>query len=651
MKKMISICLAVVLTLGLCACGGGTAAEKPVKLSSAGQFTSWFGEGKKLSKKSGQTVYFQLTGDIKLRKEGLITGGNTVYIDLNGHSITGDANRAFSVTDSALILRGGTVETAGAPDNGGVICVQGAGSGLTLEDVTMSNTDDSGVTGMALGGVIYAAGKGTPAQIYIRGNSVINGSASGLRRSGGAVALTGDSRLYLEGGAIRGGKAGTAGNIYLEDNAQLHLLGGSVENGTAVSNSEITGYGGNIYTQGLGVIYVRGGEILGGSAEKDGGNIYLANTAGEEAGLYFLSGKMDGGTARTNGGNLCAMDKASQVRISGGELSGGNAEYGGNIYLKGAPMAIWGGTLTGVAGNPDLLNGGNICAEKATLQIYGGEITSGMAQEYGGNVYVSDSQVDIYGGSITSGAVVAADVTRGGGNFYAGRESLVRIYGGEISGGVSNCAQDQENSAAGANVMVAGTTKLEMFGGTIRDGMVYGPITRGGGVYVYGQAKRSNTVFHLYGGLIENGPLDNKMRGMCIGSYSETKGDSGIAVTRVFGGELRFTGNADDKNRVYTLHGNKTAGTDLYLFDHTPYEGMYNRTIVGPCADPTHNTVTGELPATCLTQGGTEYTCGTCGIWYLITAEPTGHTETTEATENGLKHSCAACQLVWLTEE
>ena len=155
----------------------------------------------------------------------------------------------------------------------------------------------------------------------------------------------------------------------------------------------------------------------------------------------------------------------------------------------------------------------------------------------------------------------------------------------------------------------------------------------------------------MYGGLIENGPLDNKMRGMCVGSYSETKGDSGHGIARIFGGELRFTGDAGDKNKVYTMHGNKTAGTDLYLFDPAPYEGMYSRTTAGPCPDPTHNTVTGEVAATCLTQGCTEYTCGTCGIWYAVTAAPAGHTETTQSTELGLEHSCTVCESHWYTEE
>ena len=57
------------------------------------------------------------------------------------------------------------------------------------------------------------------------------------------------------------------------------------------------------------------------------------------------------------------------------------------------------------------------------------------------------------------------------------------------------------------------------------------------------------------------------------------------------------------------------------------------------------------VEATCLTQGCTEHTCGTCGVWYTVTAAPTGHTETTQSTELGLEHRCAACESHWYTEE
>ena len=640
---LVLVAVVVAAVLLLRNTGAGRTAQRPVKIATTLDFNQWFGQGKKLSKRSGETVYFTLTGDLKVKTQGVIAGGNHIIFDLNGHSLTGEDARVFEISAGSLSLKNGKVSGNGAPKDGGVVLLSGEGCQLEASGVTFSNTDDSTIPARLLGGVIYAytpSGSAAPSRVTLKEGTTVNGSASGLRRAGGAIALSG-SQLYIYDATVRGGKAGTAGNIYADGNSQVYLLGGTVEGGTALKSTDIDGFGGNFYIQGLTGLYVREGKILGGSAEVSGGNIYLSNSAGEEAGLHLLSGTVEGGTAKTDGGNIYAMDTFSAVRIYGGEISGGNALQGGNIFLKGAPFEMRNGTLTGVADNSELLFGSNIYGDNASLKLYGGQICYGVAAEFGGNIYVTDSQVDIYGGQIIGGAVNIADVTRGGGNLYAGRDSRVRIYGGEISGGISNCLQDQENSAAGGNVMVAGTTRMEMFGGTIQDGMVYGSITRGGSVYVYGQSKRSDVTFHFYGGLIENGLLDNKMRGMCIGSYSETKGDDGHAVTRIFGGQFRYTGPQEDNNKVYTIHGNKDG--DMYLFDDSNYEGLYSRTLVGPCADASHFTQTGEVAATCVTQGCIQYTCQSCGVWYVITADPTGHKDTTEETELGTKHTCESC--------
>ena len=645
MKKFLSACLAILLVLSLTGCNNGGTADKPVKISSASGFSKWFGEGKKLSRMSGKTLYFQLSGNVKLKEEGLITGNNKVVLDLDGHSITAENARVFAVTDGSLHLKNGTVSSTGAPEDGGVLLLSGDGCALEATNMVLKNTDDTAIPERLQGGVIYAntpSGSQNSCQITLNGGTTVSGSTSGLRRAGGSIALA-SSLLYLQDATVENGKAGISGNIHADGNTQVYIQGGTVQNGSALHSNDMSGYGGNFYLQGLAAVYVREGSILGGIAEKSGGNFYLSNTAGEEAGLHFISGTMDGGSAKNEGGNIYAMDSASRVRIYGGEIGGGNAIMGGNIYLMSAPIDIYGGTLTGTANNTSLIQGGNIYGDKAEFTIYGGNVTSGMSMEYGGNIYVSDSTVDIYGGSITAGAVASQDVNRGGGNLYAGGGSTVRMYGGEISGGISNCMQDAESSAAGGNVMIGGTTRMEMCGGTIKDGTVYGKVTRGGSVYLYGQSHRNDVVFHMYGGLIENGLLENTMRGMCVASYSSTKTDIGDAVARLFGGEIRYTGAADNKNKVYAIFGNKSDKGDMYLFDPTPYEGLYSRTTAGPCADPSHNTQTGEVAATCLTQGCTEYTCQTCGVWYVITAEPLGHSETAEETELGTKHSCSTC--------
>ena len=119
-KKGISLLLVLALVVSLLSGCGGTAADKPAKLKSAGDFNRWFSDGGRslTNRETPGNYYFLLTGDIALNQVGIIDNGHKVFIDLNGYTITNQEkkiDRAFCVTEGAsLILTGGTVEMAGA---------------------------------------------------------------------------------------------------------------------------------------------------------------------------------------------------------------------------------------------------------------------------------------------------------------------------------------------------------------------------------------------------------------------------------------------------------------------------------------------------------------------------------------------------------
>lgn len=655
MKKKLSLAVILILLVSLVfpGCSGdpsesGTADGPAPETLDAKAFIDWLGTGQRLRQAEEKEHTFRLTEDITLTQE-VHLDGRSVTLNLDGHSISGGVIRAFTLTNGAsLTLTGGSLSTKGDNSDGGVIRL--TDSNLILDNMKVQNTDDSHISERRIGGVIYAMGE-NQGTVTLKGGTELSGSPSGLRRSGGTIAMAGKTTLIIEDATVQNGKAGTAGNILLEGNASLRLMPGSVvRGGEAIHTSEISGSGGNITGYALSEIHLEGGTITDGTADKAGGNVYLSNTAGENAGIHIYSGTVENGKAHTDGGNIYATEKFSLVRVYGGTLKNGVASRGGNIGLQTAELLLWGGTLTGTEEAEELLQGGNIYADTSDIEIHGGSVEKGLVQNCGGNIYVTNSNLNIYGGKITGGTLFAADIRYGGGNIYAGGASLFNLYGGEISGGVSNCNKNQEASAAGANVMIAGTTFMQMFDGLIKDGTVYGKVSRGGGVYVYGQVQSTNPVFHMYGGIIENGPLENTMRGFCVASYSATNNDTGVARARIFSGEIRFTGDANDKNKVYTIHGSKTNKTDVYLFDPEPYQGMYSRTTAKPCPDATHNTPAEGLAATCLTPGAEGFACETCGLWYRITGAPTGHTLTEEITEHGTLHSCSDCDAKWYTE-
>ncbi len=658
MKKQPCKHICMILVLAMClsllaGCANGRSPDKAASVSSAGDFSNWFGQDSKngLSGKSQSgTYYFTLKRDISVSEAGIIGGGHTVVLDLNGHSISGDSSQVFSVTDGGkLTLKNGTVTSAGVAVDGGVVQVSGADCALHLQDVTMSTTNDN-AENKASGGVIFATSPvEAPAIVTVRGKSVITGSDSGTRRLGGAVALMGGAQLYLANGTIQNGSAGTGGNIYLDENAKLFMSGGAVTGGKATSGSAAAGDGGNISICGQAQVHMYGGTVSNGEARKTGGNIFLSCSGIEhKAGFYQYGGIVENGIATTSGGNVSAAEKASYVCIYGGEIRMGQAPKGGNVFLASAAMEMRGGTLTGHNANAGIKNGGNIYALQSELALYDGIIKDGWTSGSGGNIFGESSVLNMFGGSIIDGKTESVGVETGGGNLYMSGTSQLNLYDGEISGGIGNCLY-QEKTASGPNVMVANHTNIQMFGGTIKNGYIQGTVLRTGCLYINGRGKGDYCVFHMYGGTMENGPLDytESVRGMTLGCYSAAD-NSGIAITRLFGGEHIYTGPANDPDRHYTLWGNRHE-LNLFIFEKGQYEGLYAGGSVGPCRDNSHNTEVEVIPAGCVTPGCTKYHCDTCGDWYQITAPAAGHTETintvaaTETLAGYTEHSCSVC--------
>ena len=649
LKKCVSMLLTGLLVLGMLSGCGAASASKPAKLGSGADLNRWVSKLEKQTKPG--EYYFEVTGDITLNSAAVIGNGHKVNINLNGHTITakkGESIRAFELMDGGLTLTGGTVEMAGADADGGLIYVDGGA--LTLENMVLTNNDDSAIGAERNGGVIYATGENAeaPAVVTVMGGTVINGSAEGKRLAGGSVTMEGCSELYLLDGTIQNGTAGMSGNIHLGGQSVFYMNGGTVTGGKSVQTTGITGDGGNINITAQSRMCMYAGTVSGGKAERTGGNIFVANYGkSEQQGFFQYGGRVEGGTSTSKGGNLYAMDKTSLVCLYGGEIKAGEAVNGGNLYLEACSLDMRGGTLTAVQEYGMNNNGANIYGVRATINLYDGTITGGRTHSSGGNVYVADSTVNLYGGTISDGQMKTVCVDVGGGNLFAGGSSVVNMYGGQIFGGVTN-ADKEDKTCAGANVMIGGKTWMHMFGGKISDGTLSGTTCRGGCVYVYGQIAGDACEFHMYGGTLENGEFEaDVMRGLAVGSYSVLADESGVGTGRIFGGDIIYTGE-DEAQRKHTIFGNRYS-RNMFILDGSKYEGLHSGPTVGPCQDKTHDTHVQTLAATCVTPGLEQYHCDTCGDWYKLTGAATGHTETvttveaTATTAGYTEHSCSAC--------
>ncbi len=166
------------------------------------------------------------------------------------------------------------------------------------------------------GGGIYDDSLGT---LDINANSFITNNTAVY--SGGGI--SGQGRVYLNGGIITGNRAAIGGGIYT--NLVINMTGGSISNNTA-------NVGGGVYNDQSGGFFTPSLNLTGGSigynyAETYGGGIYNSQ------GLVNLSGtSIDHNLARMFGGGG-VYNNLGMVNLNGSSISNNHAgSYGGGIY-------------------------------------------------------------------------------------------------------------------------------------------------------------------------------------------------------------------------------------------------------------------------------------------------------------------------------
>ena len=586
-----------------CACGGHANGMKDHSCSDV-QYQAWgLTDAEKTSLPSGAGNYY-LVSDITLSATWTNAASTNVNICLNGHNIT-SSKRAInvkgklSVTDCGLETAWGTVSSTVTASYGGIFYIY---EGATLN--LYGGIFDASVATINQGGVAVV-GNSAAATMNIYGGTLIGDSvtASGsIAARGGALYMIAKSTVNMYGGTISGGNsAANGGNIYMAAGT-FNLKGGTITGGTA------SGHGGNVHMDAGTTFNMTGGTITLGravaSTGKQGGNInmsgvctlnisggtvsegwaggYGGNICGTPGSKINISGSAiikDGATGTTgagtsgSGGNIFGgandTPTLSEIKVSGGTISGGKALYGGNIYVDGK-CTISGGTIKdGVAPttNANAL-GGNICTSKRTkggqLTITGGTISGGKS--YNGGSIGSRGDTTISGGTISGGRAYAAggniwqietssrtltitgsavikdgyarykdtgtaatdypaDGSTGhvkGGNIFingvagTGLGNVV-ISGGTISGGYANC---------GGNIHCSGTMLIS--GGTITKGNAKGSNACGANIYQTPTPvnKMPASTITMTGGTISNGYADSSGGNMQIhGNFTMTGGE------------------------------------------------------------------------------------------------------------------------------
>ena len=305
-------------------------------------WTAWNGTDPIPYDADSKTAYVYLAGEVTRDVTLYIEAGYTLYLCLDGHSMTSSA------TDKEVIY---------ARNGANFILCDCTGGGKI--------THSPNVTGR---GIRVSQGGSNKASFTMYGGEISGnhhgGNGAGIETQNGTVTMYGGtiSDNHVVAASNYGG-----GGVCAHSGGRFTMYGGTISNNESTING-----GGGVTVWGGGLVTIAGGTISGNKATEDGGGIY------------------------TNG----------TLTISGNSVIENNeAENGGGVFYRGTYYSMTISGSAKIAGNTATGNGGGICFEngKGTLMLNGGSITGNTATGNGGGVYFKGGAFNISGNLDISG--------------------------------------------------------------------------------------------------------------------------------------------------------------------------------------------------------------------------------------------------------
>lgn len=265
----------------------------------------------------------RLTKDIVMTKAVTVNNGNSLTIDLNGHTLTAAANsQAFRIQGGAL-----TIE-----DSIGTGVIQGSGT----------------VTGN--GGAIWMSSSDSNNALTLTGGTIRGFTAT----DGGGVYVDGGS-FEMSGGTISACNATNAGGGVYVSSGSFKMSGGSIEDCTAHEGAGVKVYASNGKTASFSMkgsgeikncntdgvsIFARGNGIS--KFTMDGGTI-------EDNGGYGV--RVDAGSAEMRGGSVTRSERYDIYIGSSATLTVNNTQVGGTVLNMGKITGKGSAKFTGTVEN------------------------------------------------------------------------------------------------------------------------------------------------------------------------------------------------------------------------------------------------------------------------------------------------------------
>ena len=340
---------------------------------------------------SNNTAYVYLKDNVTLDDTLNVKRGYTLYLCLNGYSITesGD-DEVINVLDSASLIlcncqNGGTItHSDSVPGKGVRVGAGGSNAVFVMYGGKISgNSTDASCWGSGGAGVEIHSGTFKMYGGKITDNNVKERTNYG---GGGVCAHSGGS-FYMYGGEISNNESSTdGGGVTVWGYGSFKISGGTI------SGNKATGDGGGICTNAS--LTISSGTINGNTATGDGGGIWTQEY------LKIDDSTINGNTATGDGGGIWTKE---YLKIDDSTINGNKAAEGGGIYVNNSSTlemcdsSITGNTVTG--------NGGGVY-NNGMFQISGNtEISGNTKNSVGNNVYLPTNKFINITGTLTSSKI------------------------------------------------------------------------------------------------------------------------------------------------------------------------------------------------------------------------------------------------------
>ena len=528
----------------VCGHTGGTHADA--------DWTAWDGVSD-IVYDANNTAYVYLTGDAERDTTLTVEKGYTLYLCLNGYSLTMKAEgEVISVTGSFTLTdcRGGDdtkpygkITHAAGVDGRGVRIKSAADASLSETAVfTMYGGEISGNKVSDSGSINYGGGVrvSDPYSTFtmlggiITNNEATNGGGGGVYIGGGRFEMSGSAVITRNKTASSLG----GGGVFMNGSDTVYALNEFIMSGNAVisENTATNGNGGGVYMNSAPEVTMNGGSITGNTAANNGGGVYAFS------GTFTMNDGTIAGNKATakNGGGVYAENIGTVFTVKGGTIGGSTAadanaaKYGGGVYVKNGTFTMSGGKVTGNSATKD---GGGVRLDKGTFNMSGSAVISrNTAGGYGGGVDANDGSFTMSGGSITGNTTTneSPDWSGGGGVFVFDDGSFT-MSGGSITG---------NNAIRGGGVELTGSGTMTVSGSVqITNNWQKGTLNSASGVYEKGSSGKPENLY-LYSGKTVAIGTDGLNAGARIGISTEDWPDPGSPV--------KIATNATNEESHYT---------------------------------------------------------------------------------------------------